>query len=69
MSAVEPVSENLSPCIGLCRLDDDDFCRGCFRHIDEIKDWGLLAPEAQRKILGLLPARRALSSSADDCND
>lgn len=69
MAAFEVVPENLSPCMGLCKLDEDDFCLGCRRHIDEIKDWGLLVPEAQRKILGLLAARRALSSSVDDCND
>ena len=69
MTAVESVVENLSPCIGLCRLDDGDFCRGCFRHIEEIKDWGLLGRDAQRKILALLPARRAVSFSLDDRND
>ncbi|MGH8493933.1 MAG: DUF1289 domain-containing protein [Moraxellaceae bacterium] len=69
MPAFDVVRENRSPCTGLCKLDDDDFCRGCRRHIEEIKDWGLLAPEAQRKILDSLPARRAASFSADDGND
>lgn len=63
------VPENLSPCIGLCKLDEDEFCLGCRRHIEEIKDWGLIGLEAQRKILALLPARRAVSSSVDECND
>ncbi len=61
-----PPPVNLSPCMGLCKLDEDDFCLGCRRHIDEIKDWGLLGEEAQRKILGLLPARRAVSSFVHD---
>jgi uncharacterized protein len=62
-------AKNLSPCVGLCKLDKDDFCQGCRRHIEEIKSWGLLSPEAQRKILALLPARRAVSSSLDECDD
>lgn len=48
----------LSPCIGLCRLDDDAVCLGCYRHIDEIAGWGLLAPDAQRKILARVAERR-----------
>lgn len=42
---------------------------GCRRHIAEIKDWGLKSVDEQRKILSLLPSRRAVSSSVDDCND
>lgn len=50
---------SLSPCIGLCRLGEDQFCQGCLRHIDEIARWGLLPPEEQRKILTLVAQRRA----------
>jgi predicted Fe-S protein YdhL (DUF1289 family) len=28
-----------SPCIDRCCLDDDDICVGCFRSLDEIKQW------------------------------
>lgn len=63
------LSKNLSPCTGLCKLDEDDFCLGCRRHIEEIKDWGLIGLEAQRKILSLLPARRAVSYAVDECDD
>ena len=27
-----------SPCIGVCRLDNE-YCRGCKRHVSEIVDW------------------------------
>lgn len=30
-----------SPCIGNCCLDDDLICLGCFRSLDEIKEWGI----------------------------
>lgn len=29
-----------SPCIRNCCLNDDDICLGCFRHVDEIIEWG-----------------------------
>jgi len=51
---------NLSPCIGLCRLDKGDICRGCYRHVSEIRYWGLLAPDEQRKILLRVAERRHL---------
>lgn len=28
-----------SPCIRNCCLDDNDICMGCFRTLDEIKNW------------------------------
>lgn len=28
-----------SPCIGVCKLDGDDICIGCFRSQDEIACW------------------------------
>jgi uncharacterized protein len=31
-----------SPCIRNCCLGDDDICLGCFRSIEEIKQWTLV---------------------------
>jgi predicted Fe-S protein YdhL (DUF1289 family) len=28
-----------SPCIDNCCLDENDICLGCFRSLDEIKQW------------------------------
>jgi predicted Fe-S protein YdhL (DUF1289 family) len=28
-----------SPCIRICCLDDKDVCLGCFRTLDEIRNW------------------------------
>jgi predicted Fe-S protein YdhL (DUF1289 family) len=50
-----------SPCTGVCRLDGAKICLGCYRHVEEIRQWGLLAPEQQRKILALVAQRRRLS--------
>ena len=29
-------TENDSPCIGTCKLNEDNICMGCNRHINEI---------------------------------
>jgi uncharacterized protein len=31
-----------SPCIGNCCLDDELTCLGCFRSLEEIKEWGVV---------------------------
>ena len=41
----------LSPCVGVCALDDDDVCIGCFRSGQEISRWGYLDNEGKRDIL------------------
>ena len=39
-----------SPCIRNCCLDDDDTCLGCFRSLEEIKQWGS-AGEPERSVI------------------
>ena len=40
--------EILSPCIGVCSMDDaTGFCQGCYRTMDEIQGWWDL--DAQQK--------------------
>lgn len=34
-----------SPCIGVCALDADDVCLGCFRTADDITEWSLYSDE------------------------
>jgi uncharacterized protein len=45
-----------SPCIRNCCLDDDDTCLGCFRSLEEIKEWGVA--DAQRRLVILGNARQ-----------
>ncbi|ODA68275.1 hypothetical protein A7A08_00092 [Methyloligella halotolerans] len=48
----------LSPCIGVCQLDDrTGFCLGCGRTGDEIGAWGGLDPTSQDAIWAELPQR------------
>lgn len=38
-----------SPCRSLCKLDADQFCTGCGRHIDHIQQWRTMS-DAQRQV-------------------
>lgn len=40
-----------SPCVKVCRIDDDGFCVGCKRTLDEIRDWCIMSEYEQRKLL------------------
>jgi len=40
-----------SPCVRNCCLDDSDVCLGCFRSLQEIKDWGVVEDERRRMIV------------------
>ena len=40
-----------SPCVGNCCLGDDEICLGCFRHVEEIKAWGLADDKERLKII------------------
>jgi predicted Fe-S protein YdhL (DUF1289 family) len=49
-----------SPCISICRLDDaTGWCEGCWRTIDEIRDWIILTPDERRAVLTRVAERRA----------
>lgn len=37
-----------SPCLRLCKLDEQKFCIACHRHLDEIVAWGR-ADESYKK--------------------
>ncbi len=63
---VEPhfvMSAVLSPCVGICELDESGLCLGCRRSGEEIADW-LKFSEARRRYLmdEVLPARQTVES-------
>ncbi|MCL1065333.1 DUF1289 domain-containing protein [Shewanella olleyana] len=47
-----------SPCVAKCGLNDDDFCMGCFRHINEIVGWGKASEDKKQAIWQKLPLRK-----------
>jgi predicted Fe-S protein YdhL (DUF1289 family) len=53
-----------SPCRRNCCLDDDLNCLGCFRSIEEIKEWGLADEQRRRIILQNAKVRREASAKS-----
>jgi len=50
-----------SPCVQVCVVDPQSrLCLGCYRSIDEIKDWSVMEPRARRKIMDALASRKDL---------
>jgi len=41
----------VSPCVGVCALDADDLCVGCYRTGQEITQWGAMSDEQRKAIL------------------
>ena len=39
-----------SPCISLSRLDEQKDCLGCFRHVEDIREWRS-ADDARRRVI------------------
>jgi len=50
----------LSPCIGICSIDDDGLCAGCLRTGDEIAAWSLMNDDVRLRLMeDVLPQRSA----------
>ncbi|MDG1474125.1 MAG: DUF1289 domain-containing protein [Porticoccaceae bacterium] len=52
--------KEISPCVAICRLNEDDMCTGCYRMSNEITDWRFLPMEKKRQVLSLCDKRREL---------
>ncbi|MFK3797413.1 MULTISPECIES: DUF1289 domain-containing protein [unclassified Pseudomonas] len=48
-----------SPCISVCRLDEQKVCTGCFRHVEDIREWRAATDERRREIVRQADQRRA----------
>jgi predicted Fe-S protein YdhL (DUF1289 family) len=51
------VERVLSPCIGVCALDEQDICTGCQRSGSEITQWTRMSESGRREVLSLCHAR------------
>jgi predicted Fe-S protein YdhL (DUF1289 family) len=66
---VSPIHMNVlngiaqSPCVRDCCLGDDQTCLGCFRTLEEIKEWGLADDQRRREILHAAEQRRVLTET------
>ncbi|MEO9594072.1 DUF1289 domain-containing protein [Rhodopirellula bahusiensis] len=54
-----PIDTPQSPCIGVCQVNQQQLCVGCFRTLGEIGRWSIASPAEKRSILGLVRQRRA----------
>jgi uncharacterized protein len=59
-----------SPCNSVCLMNEaTGFCRGCFRTLDEIAEWGLLDDDAKRGVWTALARRRDADSQSARSGD
>ena len=54
----------MSPCANICTLDDDKYCMGCFRHVEEIVGWARMTPTEQWAVVSELKKRAAAKAGA-----
>ena len=48
-----------SPCLSICMMDDASaYCEGCFRTLDEIRDWMIMDREEKLAVLAQLEQRQ-----------
>ncbi|MTI16989.1 DUF1289 domain-containing protein [Rhodobacteraceae bacterium RKSG542] len=49
----------LSPCVKMCRLDEEArFCTGCLRTLEEIRDWSTMSDTQRRDVMATLEERQ-----------
>jgi uncharacterized protein len=54
-----------SPCVGVCRLDSNKICVGCFRSSEEITYWRIYTDEERVTIVDQLAERAKKSLVAN----
>ncbi len=53
-----------SPCITVCQVDDaTGCCIGCYRSIDEIREWPILGADEKRAVLARIAERKAAAGA------
>lgn len=52
------IEKPASPCVRICTLDDERFCVGCGRSMDEIVAWARMSAKEQWALLAELDLRR-----------
>lgn len=46
-----PAGSISSPCVSICVLNDEDVCTGCYRTVDEIREWLLMNDQERLEVL------------------
>ncbi|NKB60926.1 MAG: DUF1289 domain-containing protein [Gammaproteobacteria bacterium] len=47
-----------SPCVAVCQFNGEPFCQGCYRNIDEIREWMIMSKEQKLAVLDAISKRR-----------
>ncbi|MGZ9897785.1 DUF1289 domain-containing protein [Shewanella gaetbuli] len=55
-----------SPCVARCGLNEDDYCMGCYRHINEIVSWSSATDIDKQQILLQLDERKKYFSGINN---
>jgi len=53
-----PFRAVLSPCVGICELDDDGFCLGCLRNPAEISRWSQMSDDERLRLMEMVLPHR-----------
>lgn len=53
-----------SPCLKICRYDDNGVCYGCQRTIEEAGDWSLYSNAEKRQVIEKSRKRRNLPDTS-----
>jgi len=53
-----PFRAVLSPCVGICELDDDGFCLGCLRNPAEISRWSQMSDDERLRLMEMVLPQR-----------
>ncbi|MEJ2177994.1 MAG: DUF1289 domain-containing protein [Gammaproteobacteria bacterium] len=53
-----------SPCLSVCRFDGEPYCVGCYRNVDEIREWIIMTREQKLEVLGKLERRKQAAGVA-----
>ena len=47
-----------SPCVKVCQFGGTEFCDGCYRNIDEIREWMIMSREQKLLVLDKISVRK-----------
>ena len=52
------IEDIVSPSIGVCSINDSNgFCQGCYRTVEEIREWWNMTDQEREKVMGVLDQR------------
>ncbi|MCM2369564.1 DUF1289 domain-containing protein [Aporhodopirellula aestuarii] len=54
----QPLLPPRSPCIGICKVNEQQICSGCHRTLSEIGRWSIASTDEKRSILNDVQRRR-----------